>query len=812
MQKLKKYSFWFLSIIVGIFLLISIASYFYVSANKKSIIQKITTQLSQNIRGEVSITDADISFFKNFPSVTVELNNALIKDSLFNQHHQPLLVAKQVFVRLSWSSLLSRKIVVNKIRIDDAAMNIFTDTSGYTNGYLLKGKKTDSITVKTDASSPLELRQLELNKIAITLSDAVKQKLYSVTVNHIDAAFDKKDSLQTIHLNTNINLNKLAFNLPNGSFATNHLFEGKFDVLVNDKQPSLSFNNIKVQLSKQPFVFTGKFVFTNDAVFNLQVQSKQIGYDFARSLLTKKIADAILLASLEKPFDIDATIGGPLNGGEPSVNVKWNVTNNVLHNKFIDFTNCSFGGYYTNEVAAGLPKNDPNSKIVADKFTGTWQGFVFTTPQISINNLTAPTLVCNLTSQTDVTAFNNLFETDAIVAQSGKASMNINYNGPLENHDKFNTSVTGNIDFRNSALLYTPKNVQLTNCNGSIFFTENDLIVKDLGCNVEGNKIVMQGKATNLLKLVNNATNKIDLNWSIYSPQLNLQPLKRLFVNNAPVKKVIKKKSASLKASQINNILTNGNIILAVKADKLLYQKFRADNVKATISLLENKWILNNAGLQHADGAMTISGTLTTLKSNNIQASVNLNMQNMDIKKVMNSFNNFGLKGIAADNLTGKFFCNINTIATLNNELEPYPKSIDGTVQFSLKNGSLVNYQPMKSLQKFIFKNRDFDNISFAELKDTVTIKDQKITINRMEIQSNVLSMFVEGLYDLNGKQTDLSIQVPLSNLKKRDSTYIPTNKGINKNGGASVFIRAKPNDKGEMKFSYDLFKRFRKK
>ena len=81
-----------------------------------------------------------------------------------------------------------------------------------------------------------------------------------------------------------------------------------------------------------------------------------------------------------------------------------------------------------------------------------------------------------------------------------------------------------------------------------------------------------------------------------------------------------------------------------------------------------------------------------------------------------------------------------------------------------------------------------------------------------MEIESNVLSMFVEGLYDLNGKQTDLSIQVPLSNLKKRGSAYIPTNKGINKNGGASVFIRAKPNDKGDIKFSYDLFKRFRKK
>lgn len=812
MQKLKKWLLCFFGVVIGLFLLLSIASYAYVSANKNSIIQKITTQLSQNIRGDVSISDASISFFKNFPSVTVELDNALIKDSIFNQHHQPLFTAKQVFVRLSWGSLLSRKIVVDKVRLENAAINIFTDSLGYTNGYLLQGKNKDTTNKNEAATTPLELRKLELNNVDVTLSDAIKKKLYHFTVNHTEAGFHKVGSVQTIHLNTNILINQLGFNLPEGSFTSNHLFEGKFDLIFDEKYPSLSFDHINISLSKQPFVFTGKFEFTQQPIFNLQVQSKQISYDFARSLLTKKIANAVMLASLEKPFDIDASISGALNGGDPLVVVKWQVTNNVLHSQWIDFTNCSFGGYYSNEVIVGLPKKDPNSKVVAENFKGTWEGFDFTSPQILINNLTTPILACNLTSQTDVINFNNLLETDAIVAKSGKASLYLNYNGPIENHDKFNTALTGKITFRDAGLLYTPKDVTLDNCNGDILFTENDLTVKNLNCSVVGNKIIMQGKATNLLKLVNSATDKIDLQWRIYSPLLNLQPLTKLFVSSKPIKKITRKKPTSFKASEINNILTNGNIMLQVKADKLLYQKFRADNVTATISLLENKWILNNAGLQHADGSMNVSGSLKTLQSNNIKASVKMTMQNMDIKKVMYSFNNFGLKGISADNLTGKFYCNINTNATLNNELHPYPKTIDGKVNFSLKQGSLVNFQPIKSLQKFIFKNRDFNNIAFAELKDTAIIKDEKITIKRMEIQSNVLSMFVDGLYDLNGNGTDMSIQIPLSNLKKRNATYTPTNKGNRKDGGASVFIRAKPNDKGELKFSYDLFKRFRKK
>jgi hypothetical protein len=49
-----------------------------------------------------------------------------------------------------------------------------------------------------------------------------------------------------------------------------------------------------------------------------------------------------------------------------------------------------------------------------------------------------------------------------------------------------------------------------------------------------------------------------------------------------------------------------------------------------------------------------------------------------------------------------------------------------------------------------------------------------------MEIQSSVLTMFVEGVFSTKGN-TDIRIQVPLSNLKKRDENYIPKNLGEGK-------------------------------
>ena len=79
-----------------------------------------------------------------------------------------------------------------------------------------------------------------------------------------------------------------------------------------------------------------------------------------------------------------------------------------------------------------------------------------------------------------------------------------------------------------------------------------------------------------------------------------------------------------------------------------------------------------------------------------------------------------------------------------------------------------------------------------------------------MEIQSSVLSFFVEGLFSPRGN-TDVSVQVPFSNLKKRDEDYIPENIGVDKKGGRSIFLRGQAGSDGNVQFKLDLFKRFQK-
>jgi len=79
-----------------------------------------------------------------------------------------------------------------------------------------------------------------------------------------------------------------------------------------------------------------------------------------------------------------------------------------------------------------------------------------------------------------------------------------------------------------------------------------------------------------------------------------------------------------------------------------------------------------------------------------------------------------------------------------------------------------------------------------------------------MEIESTVISMYVEGIYSMKGA-TDMSIQIPLRNLKKRKADYIPENSGIDKKGGPSLFMRGRPGPDGNIQFKPDLFHTYKK-
>ncbi len=810
LKNILKYLLRGVLVFFGILILVYSAAYVYVLAKKKVIISQIREQVADKLNGEVQIADIDLGFLAQFPSISVELQNVSIRDTLFNQHKHPFFQTGKVYASISVLNLLEGHNPLNGLRVENGQLYIFTDTTGYTNSYLLSPKDRRQQSKKQ--SQKTEIESVKLRNVRLILDDRKKHKLYDFSVNKTNCKISDSDSSITLRTSNNILIHSLAFNTDVGSYVAETLLEGDINLRFNKSRRQLNFEDIDISLKGQPYKLTGTFNFTEAPTFALKVTAKKVLYNEAKSLLTPKIQAALTLVNVEKPIpEVVADISGPLKGGEPLVNIHWKINDNNIKAPFAAFTGTTFDGSFTNEVTVGLPRKDPNSRLEFHNFKGNFEGLAITSQNVYIDNLQFPTIKADIRTDFDLPQLNTLLASNTLDFHEGKGSVNLTYSGPMQNNSNQNTSINGKITFTDGVIMYHPHEMPVSNVTGNIVFKNTDVFVTDFTGNVQGNKFKMNGSGKNLLAFLRTNPGRIFIDWNIYSPSLNLGSLTSLLKQRTGQATHTSRKSKLGKtARDIDAIVNQANFRVDLKADELIYKRFKASNVRASLGLVNENWSLNTVSLEHAGGSMSISGGLTAKNSKYYASQIKADLRNVDVNKVMYAFNDFGQNGITYANLKGKLTSSINIRMDIDRELKGNPSNMDGYIDFSIKKGALLNYDPLVKLEDVVPLNRNFREIYFAELKDRLDVRNKEINLNRMEIQSTLVTFFIEGVYSLRGN-TDISIQIPLSNLKKRDENFIPKNEGSNSKVGASIFVRGRPGPDGNIQFKLDLFRKFQK-
>lgn len=794
MKKFLRHTIRVLACIIALSLLLWAILLAYMLFNKAAIITKVKAQINKQIKGEVVIEELKADFIRTFPFVSVRLTNVSIRDSLWNQHHHDFLKAEKIYVRLKLLSLFSGKPGAGKLIIENASVYLYTDTSGYTN--LVRAD--DPATNKDNPAIP----DLLFKKVRFTLENKPMNKFHDIDVERLQCDVDEIDSSDLLNIKIKSQVHSLAFNTQIGSYLKAKSLEGNLKVTITADK-TLEFNNVVLRINKHPFTFNAKFfIGHNPKHFTLSIQTRKINYKTVAGLLTKTIQQKFDSFNVIQPFDIRADIRGHLAYKSiPRVNLNAGIKNADIESPLGRFNDCSFSAQFTNEVKPGQPRMDENSAFILKNFAGKWEQIPLTSDAIEITNLKEPFLVCDLRSVFALEDLNELTGSNTIQFMKGLGNLDIRYKGSLKSNDTIAPVMDGNIRLSDADIKYIPRNFVLKDCEGNLEFQRHDLLIQQLKATAGTTKLNMNGSVRNFLALVNISPEQLTLEWNISTPNLNIND----FLSYIGKKSLgIVKRSAKSKliktAENIDRMLKNGIANLHIKAGKVLFKKFNASDLSASVLLFENKMVLNNATLNHAGGSMELSGSLTEGNRTNT-LFVNSTLNNIDIPKIFYSFSNFGQDAITDKNMRGRLTAQVNLNAALTDKAQIVENSIKGTIDFSVKNGELINFEPVKKIAETAFKKRDFSEMRFAELKNKLTIDGSAIRINKMEIRSNVINLFVEGVYDTK-KGTDMSIQVPASNIISDDSKNL-VNKG---RAGLNIRLRAKTGEDGKLKVSWDPF------
>jgi len=787
-----------IGIIAALLICLWIFLWAYITYHKAGIIEKVKAEINQQINGKVDIENLATDFFHHFPNISISLGNVSIRDSLWSQHQHDFLKAEKIFIRLDFFSLFTGKPDISKITVENALIYFYTDTSGYSN--LVKEKKS------TEKKTGKDIPDLLLINTRFILEYPARNKLHDVDFKEIECVVKVNDSGYLLKINLNAMVHGLGFNTNRGSYLKEKNINGKFNLQIT-KTKAIKLDKIKLNIDNQPFVLSGFFLTEKDQPdFSLSISTKKIDFKKTIGLLTQTTQKKFRSFNVLQNIDISTVLSGSTAYKTiPFAVIGFAVKDVDIETPAGRFNNCSFTGDFTNEVDNTKPRLDENSMFTVKNFTGKWENIPLTANAIEVSNVNEPFLKCDVHSSFNLAGLNELTGSNSLQFMKGTGRMDIIYNGSLVNNDTVETNLNGNIRLKDAAIKYLPRQIVLKNMDGNFVFKNKDLLIEQLKAQAGTTLLNMSGSVRNIVDLIYKDPEKLTLEWNIATPYLDLVDFISFLGKKSALspKKAVGNSRLFLTADKIDRMLEHGTANLKIQATRINFKKFTATNVTTSISSLQNEILLNSAKLNHAGGTIMLKGSLSDGASMNL-IKLKSTISNVDIPSLFHAFNNFGQDAVTEQNMKGQLSADIILSGSLSDKVVIDNNSLISTINFSVVNGELNDFEPLQKVSETIFKKRDFSKVQFAELRNKLEIKGSAISFNKMEIRSSVFTLFAEGVYDTK-KGTDISLQIPARNLKKIVAGDELNNKG---RAGLNLRLRAKTGDDGKLKISWDPFRR----
>ena len=772
----------------------------YINSNKKSLLNNITTQLNENISGELYVKDMDLAILKGFPGISVALVNVTLRDSLWNTHRHDLLNAKNIYVSLDVLSLLKKKPKIKNVNISDASIYIYIDSSGYTNASVFDRKDTPQ---KKRKNKEPEINRVSFTDVVFALDNRTKKKMFQLDFKSFTATAKYNDTGWIAKTEEDLVFKDFTFNEEKGSFLKNKRMRANLELHFDDELKTLTIPAQNILLDEDEVEFLGKFMFNNSPPqFSLKFVAKQIQYKNAVALTSPNIQQKLNLMDVKNPVDLYTFIDGRIKFRDtPIVRVNWVVKNNVFTTPGGDITNCSFTGYFINSKIPGLGTNDKNSLVSVPVFVGNYSGIPFRADSVMIENLIQPILTGNVTSSFKLDKLNEAISSEAVAFKAGNANMDLTFKVGLNPNDPMPPFLKGYIGIRDLSFDYLPRNLSFNNSDVTLFFTGSDLLVRKTKLQSKSSVLYVDGTILNFLNLYYTAPEKIVLDWSIRSPLINLNEFQSLLSPRKRKQTTTKAKSnaaANQVSAQLDEVLDKSIVNMKLAVDKLTYKKFTARDITALMQMDQTGISLKNAKVHNSDGVLKIDADIDQRGKIN-DVAMKASIDNVNVKKFFSEFNNFGQTAILSENIKGHLFANVNAKTQISDDGEVVGGSMFGKVDFIFKDGELNEFEPFEKIGKFLFRNRNMSHVTFRDIKNEFELQGNSIKINPMRIESSAFTMAIEGVYGLNGG-TNIFIDLPLRNPKKDADIENDSLRAIRSMKGIVLRLQAVDGEDGKVK------------
>lgn len=716
---LKKRVSFFIKLVFIVSALLLLAVWALTYSMQDSIKQKIVSEIKGSINSDVYIEKVNLSFWKTFPSTSIELKNIVCNNST---NTDTLFEFSSIFLKINAPKLLRKKIEITQLAFFEGRTNILDGEED--KNYIIWSSKD------TTSNQSVFAQTIKIEDVHLIYNNA-KDIKSNVFLKALKATKMKDKILFSVESE-----NRLTIFQGKSIKATQLIAEGEIKLKEGNVQKikaNTRLNNIPTQIEVEHkekgllLKATTREVEISDVLKEINTMASELNYKVsAQGSLTTEIN--ISLMEEKTSFSVDF------------------FTKNISLQEKIELNKMNFSG----KIRAS---NFADKSTYALTFDTIWsqsdQNKVF--GSFEVNNFEKPTYKCGVEFD-----FNANIIKGFLPASINKIEGNFLGKIKLDSEKKI---IEGRVNSGETtmslATLTTPLNIQkliVGADQNKLDFNTLVLINKDT--------LQIEGKIKNLQDLYSYRP--------IFVTELNLE------ASAIYLSEIIKQNSDSDKINIQINLPPWIETYINASVSKITHKRLCFKEALGKIKIKDNRISCLDCSFNTMNGSV-VSDFILEDNGRNLDLYVDAELNKIDIEKIFYDFSEFGQEYITSKHIKGKGTAKGTFKAQFNRDFQIIPNKVDLLADIMLENGELENFTPLYDLSKYI-NIEDLSHIYFSTLTNQIKIDKEIINIPIMKVESSALNLNMQGSHSFDNKikyEVSLLFSEILFNKKKKDKKII---------------------------------------
>lgn len=322
---------------------------------KKQIENAVKDVTKEFITTPVNFTDLDVSFFKNFPQLSVSLQNLSI-DAPKEFHNLKTVNTNSVDLGIDVFSLFSDQIQFTELIVNEGDFNVVTDSLG---NFSFAVFKTSDEPSSADSSFKLALNKIKVENTHVLYQDDTSKIKIETTNTNISGDVQVTDKF--INFETEADIHSLFFSLDKSVLVDKKPLKGTVSTKVNLDPISIEFKENKLLLANLPLNILGKVAMLDKGIdFDLNVKSENASLENLFSLVPADYQKWYDGMTFTGKSNIDLLLKGVMQDSvsNPNLNIKLGIVNGTVAAK--QFQNVPVKNLNTT-TELNMPQLNPDS-------------------------------------------------------------------------------------------------------------------------------------------------------------------------------------------------------------------------------------------------------------------------------------------------------------------------------------------------------------------------------------------------------------------------------------------------------------------